>query len=305
MVVREPEQRPRSVPLTLIDRLVIAGAVQVDSNLLTHLAERQAALLVIPARGYRRSSHLFGTGHGDAERRLGQYRMVLDRAAAPGWARRFVVLKLAGQLRLLRRIRERRSGLRRPLSQGIEALQNSLREVRLTLGLERLRGLEGAATARFFAAYRVAFAPSLGFQRRNRRPPRDPVNAALSLGYTLVHGDALQAAVRAGLDPLLGFLHETAHNRESLACDLVEIARPRVERLVWRLFAEQTLRSSQFNDDNGAVRLGKAARGRFFAAYEGHAAMHRRWFRRYALQIARAAAGAHGQPATPLEGWEP
>ena len=67
-------------------------------------------------------------------------------------------------------------------------------------------GLEGAAAA-YFRALAAAFPPALGFEGRNRRPPRDPVNACLSLGYTLLHGDAVREAAVQGFDPMIGVLH--------------------------------------------------------------------------------------------------
>lgn len=292
MCIREPDQPPRNLPLRLIDRLVVAGAVQLDSTLLTQLAAQQTAIVILPARGAGRGSQLFATGHGDLVRRLGQYRLALDAPARCALARRIVMFRVLGQRRLLQRMLAVRPDLRRRLVPALEALSGITPSIATTADPPRLRGLEGAASAQFFAAYRAAFAPSLGFERRNRRPPRDPVNAALSLSYTLIHTDALHALAVAGLDPLLGFLHEPVHGRESLACDLVELGRARAEAFVWRLFAAQILRGEDFRHDNGSVRLGKSARGRFFAAWEQQASTHRRWLRRYARGLARRSAAA-------------
>ncbi|MDY6813678.1 MAG: CRISPR-associated endonuclease Cas1 [Pseudomonadota bacterium] len=290
LCIREPDQPPRNLPLRMIDRLVVAGAVQLDSTLLTQLAAQQTAVLILPARGAGRSSQLFATGHGDLTRRLGQYRLAVDAPARCALARRIVTFRVLGQRRLLQRMLTMRPDLRRRLLPAMGALGGIRLSVATATDAPRLRGLEGAASAQFFAAYRAAFAPSLGFERRNRRPPRDPVNAALSLGYTLLHADALRALSVAGLDPLLGFLHEPVHGRESLACDLVELGRSRVEAYIWRLFATQTLRGEDFRDDNGAVRLGKNARSRFFATWEQQAPTHRRWLHRYARGLARRSA---------------
>jgi hypothetical protein len=70
---------------------------------------------------------------------------------------------------------------------------------------------------------------TLIFGGRNRRPPRDPANAVLSLGYTLLHFEAVRACYGAGLDPMIGFFHNLDFGRESLACDLVEPLRPRLD----------------------------------------------------------------------------
>ncbi|MCZ7659386.1 MAG: CRISPR-associated endonuclease Cas1 [Xanthobacteraceae bacterium] len=111
-----------------------------------------------------------------------------------------------------------------------------------TPDLHVLRGREGAAARAFFPAYATAFTPALGFAGRNRRPPRDPVNVCLSLGYTLAHAEALRAAARTGLDPQLGVYHDLAPGRDSLACDLAEPVRPLVDGFVQRAFADAILR---------------------------------------------------------------
>ena len=95
--------------------------------------------------------------------------------------------------------------------------------------MERLRGIEGAAAAAYFQGFTRLFPPSLEFTGRNRRPPRDPVNAVLSLSYTPLHFEAVQAVCAAGLDPLIGFYHELVFGRESLASDLIEPLWPKVD----------------------------------------------------------------------------
>ncbi|MBX6323928.1 MAG: CRISPR-associated endonuclease Cas1, partial [Rhodospirillaceae bacterium] len=159
--------------------------------------------------------------------------------------------------------------------------------------LDTLRGLEGAAAAAFLRAFCRLFAPALGFVERTRRPPRDPVNAALSLAYTLLHAEAVRAAWAAGLDPFVGFLHAPLPGRESLACDLVELARPAVDRWVWGLFRERTLRADHFTSVNGACLMGKVGRAAFYEAYEVLATTERRRLRHAAAALARAGRAAH------------
>ena len=148
-------------------------------------------------------------------------------------------------------------------------------------------GLFAAGAAAYFGAFARLFPESLGCTGRNRRPPRDPVNAALSLGYTLLHNEAVRAAHRAGLDPLLGFFHEPALGRESLACDLMEPLRPRLDRWVWWLFRERVVREHHFVADKGAVLLNKDGRRAYFAGFEPPARRFRRYLRIQAYRLAR------------------
>lgn len=298
LVIREPDVTPRSIPLNLVERLVVVGNIQISARLLTRLADCGAGVIVMPGRGQRRSTFMHGVGHGDVARRVGQYRLTSDGDAQMRWARRLVWLRLAGQRRLLNAALGHRADLRQPIVRALREVQLAMYSVRMDASrLDSLRGMEGAATAAYFRGYQRLFADGLEFRRRNRRPPRDPVNAALSLGYTLVHGDALRAVSHVGLEPMLGVLHEPAYSRDSLACDLAELARIRVERMVWRLFASQRLDAESFGNDNGAVRLRKRSREVFFRSYETMAPIHRRWLARVARVFARDCAARAGELA--------
>ena len=127
-----------------------------------------------------------------------------------------------------------------------------------------------------FAGLQAVFAPSLNFNGRNRRPPRDPVNAVLSLGYTMLHAECVLQLYGAGLDPFIGFLHELDFGRESLACDLAEPRRPAVDRFVHHLFRSGELEAAHFVALQGACLLGKAGRAHFYAAWAGAASDLRR-----------------------------
>lgn len=291
LTVRGPEGASRSVPLRMVDRLVVVGNARLTARLLTRLAEAGTGVTLMSGRGARREAFLHADGHGDVARRVGQFRLLQDPAERGAWVRRVLWLRLAGQRRLLAAAAVTRPDRRRAISRAQTTLQQIMCTVRgPALPLRQLRGCEGAATAAYFSAYGELFPESLGFRARRRRPPPDPVNAALSLGYTLAQGDALRAVSAAGLEPMFGLVHEVAYGRESLACDLAEIARVRVERLIWRLFAEQQLDADSFARDGEGYRLRKAARNIFFGAYESSAEVHRRWLDRGARAFARECA---------------
>ena len=286
LVIEEPNTRPRGIPLALVERAVLQGQVSFDSGVLSALAEQGATVVCLSARHSRRTALLLGPGHGDARRRLAQYRLVFDPAARLVLARRLITGKLAAQLRLLKIAQAQRPDMRKPVHDGITQIRNLLPAVAKALDLPTVLGLEGAAAAAHYSALTALFAPGLNFTGRNRRPPRDPVNACLSLGYTLLHFEAVRAAYGAGLDPLLGFFHEPAYGRESLACDLIEPLRPRLDGWVWTLLRERRLMETDFVIDKGACLLAKAGRQTFYADYEGWVPPLRRYLRREAYQLA-------------------
>lgn len=257
LVVRAGGERRATVPLRLVDRLLITGTGVVSTTLLCRLvAEGRGVLVVPPAPPNAVPAHLVERA-ADAALRAGQYRAADNGVLCMAIARELLARKIAGQAEVLA---EARGGDRARLAETARRLDETAFSIGKTRDKALLLGIEGAAAAAFFAAYATLFAPSLGFEGRKRRPPPDPVNVALSLGYTLAHHEALVALARRGFDTARGFLHEPLAGRDSLACDLAEPLRPLVERFVTGLFGRDRLRPEHFTSADGACLLGKAGR---------------------------------------------
>ncbi|MDQ5911219.1 MAG: CRISPR-associated endonuclease Cas1 [Pseudomonadota bacterium] len=287
LVIDESGARPRGVPLALLERVVMQGWVQFDSGVLAALAEQGTSVICLSARHSRRTALVLGPGHGDARRRLAQYQLTFDAEARLLLARQLIAGKLRAQIGLLEAAQEQRPDVRKPLHDGLGTLRRLLPMLAEAADRDTVLGLEGAGAAAHYTALTALFPPSLHFTGRNRRPPRDPVNACLSLGYTLLHFEAVRAAHGAGLDPLLGFFHEPAYGRESLACDLIEPLRPRLDGWVWALCRERRLTDADFVLDKGACLLAKAGRQTFYGSYEAWVPPLRRYLRRECYRLAK------------------
>lgn len=297
LALYEQGSRSGTVPLKLLERVVIQGArTRLDSGVLLKLAEAGAAVLLLSPRASRRVAVVLGPRHNDAALRVAQARRVTDDGFCAEWARQLVAAKLRRQHRLLIVAEQRRPDQRKAVFDARATLDRIAAQIAPqgapAPSTATLRGLEGSAARAYFQGLAALFPPALNFCGRNRRPPRDPVNACLSLAYTLLHFDAVRAAHMSGLDPLLGFYHRPAFGRESLASDLIEPLRPLADEWVWQLFAARTLREEHFTADKGACLLGKAGRGRFYVEWERFAATPRRWLR---MRCARLAAGLRAE----------
>ncbi len=297
LALYENGTRSQTVPLRLIDRVVIQGArTRLDSAVLLKLAEAGASTLLLSPRASRQVAIVLGPAHNDAAVRLAQAQRVMDAEFCSGWARQLVTAKLRRQHRLLEQAEARRPDMRKPLFDARKGIADALAKAAdADTTSPRLRGLEGSGARAYFGGYTALFAPALNFNGRNRRPPRDPVNACLSLAYTMLHFEAVRAAHAAGLDPLLGFYHRPAFGRESLACDLIEPLRPVVDGWIWRQFNTAQLRPEHFGTDKGACLLGKTGRAHFYAGWEKFAPLPRRWLRRRCAHLA-VQLRAEGEP---------
>ena len=296
LALYEAGQRRGTVPIAMVDRCVLQGAqIRLDSGVLMKLAEAGATTVLMSPRQTRRVAIVLGPQHNDAAVRLAQARAVMDDLFCRLWALDVVRAKLRRQQRALQRMQGARPDARKPLFDALQTLAailaglgfaSALDTAPDTPTLDSLRGREGAAARAYFGGLAGVMPPALGFAGRNRRPPKDPVNACLSLGYTLLHAQAVQSCTVAGLDPLLGFYHRPAIGRESLASDLIEPLRPALDEWVWQLLRDRTLREEHFTLDKGACLLGKAGREAFYAGWEKQSAAWRRWLRARAHRLA-------------------
>ncbi len=298
-------KRDGGVPIKPFKRVVICGKVTIDSTVLHRLADANISVLLLSGKSLRFRGILHGRLHNNGLLRLRQYEKALSEFSVE-WSVKLVKEKIAAALEFLRDVLERRSDCRSELlrvSTTLEGVIESLDETPLC-GKERLRGLEGGAAAAFFSAYTVIFPPSLGFNKRNRRPPTDPVNAILSLTYTLLHWEIVREIEVIGLDPTIGFYHDFDYGRESLACDLIEPLRPLADRWIWKLFRERnfTVRDFSEGDERPGCYLKKGGRKKFYLLYEQWAGDMRGTIRESVRELARIIADKGVVKGAKIEG---
>lgn len=287
LLVRTAESRPMfSIPTQVLEMLVISAPVAFSSTLITRLTRENVVTVFIDVRNSAASTITTGMMHNDARRRLWQYQVLSQDRVRLQFARQLMSHKLRLQKAVLAKALRTRLDCRHALFVGINRIETQQANLSTAASLESLRGMEGAAGAAYFEAFRSLFAPSLEFNDRNRRPPRDPVNVILSLSFTLLHAEAVRVLFATGFDPLLGIYHEPYFGRESLACDLIEVFRPLAERWVWRLFADETLRLDHFTQDKANTMrpcmLGKRGRAIYYQEYDRMARQWRKLMRRTA-----------------------
>jgi CRISPR-associated endonuclease Cas1 len=154
---------------------------------------------------------------------------LLDEGRRLAFARAFVSAKIQNQRTFLRR------NAKSPVPDSLAGALSEMKELsgRVPSGksAEELMGLEGRAAALYFKHWGAlvgdeALAAVFSPRDRNRRPPKDPINALLSFGYALLAKEASVALLSEGLDPFWGFLHRPRHGKPSLALDLMEEFRP-------------------------------------------------------------------------------
>lgn len=267
IVFRENGERIGTVPVAPLTRVFLRGDVTLSASLLGQLGEHGVGVVVLSGR-QGKPNLMLARPHNDAARRVEQIKKSMDAGFCLDFARDLIDKKIARQIEWFDDLREKDMQARYELTHARRLLQEQRPRVARAESLASLRGVEGAAAACYFDGLKAVVPESWHFKSRNRRPPKDPMNAILSLTYTLAHAELAIALYGAGFDPYVGLYHQLDFGRESLASDLLETVRPLCDRFCLRLIRRQTLTKDDFSTTESGCLLGKAGRSRYYAAYE-------------------------------------
>jgi len=267
LAVTKDGQTLASIPLAHVDQLVLAGNVNLSTPLLKHLLRYDVEVVLLNAYG-KYEGRFTPELSKNSVLRLRQYERSRDELFRVQVAKGMVAGKVHNMRAFL--MRGNRSRGSAELETSIQRLTALVPSVERAVNLETLLGLEGAASHAYFQGFAALLGKDVAFdfQKRTRRPPKDPVNALLSLGYTLLCTDCITAAQVAGLDPYVGFYHIPIHGRPALALDLMEEFRVVVvDSVVLALINKGSIRPDDFEEKYGGWFLTERGREKFYAAY--------------------------------------
>lgn len=260
------------VPIHTLGGVVCFGAVTMSGFAIGLCAEHHAAVSFLTEHG-KFLARVTGPASGNVLLRREQYRRADEAEASAGIARSIVTAKVANSRTvLLRALRDRPEGTgNQALADAADAMQSVLRRLGNVQPLDTVRGMEGDAARSYFGAFpQLITADGFPFEGRNRRPPRDNVNAMLSFLYTLLVHDCRGACETHGLDPAVGFLHRDRPGRPGLALDLMEELRPILaDRLALALINRRQIQPKGFTQtESGGVQMDDKARKTLLVAYQ-------------------------------------
>ncbi len=253
--------------------LVLGGTGSISTSALKLLADYNIPVVFVNSSGAYATLHPFFM-HGTVIVRREQMLAYLDKRGVE-LSKAFVTGALANKemvLRYLAKNREDSSFLLRyadDINRLIERIKTIEGERVDNIRFE-LMGLEGEGARLYFEAISRILPKELGFNGRNRRPPRDPVNAMLSYGYIILNGIIALTVAKIGLEPFAGFLHVDRSGRPSLVLDLSEEFRqPIVDLTVIPMFSREWLKIDDFEFlDSGAVLIGREGKRKFFNKFK-------------------------------------
>jgi CRISP-associated protein Cas1 len=269
LCVRANKQTLLDVPMIKVDGVVVLGRATVSPAVVVELLERKIPLSFLTGTG-RYLGRLEPELSKNIFIRSAQWKAAGSTKQAIHVVRGFIRGKLKNYRHAL--LRGQREIPELDLSEAIARLEQTIAPIDRTEAIDSLRGLEGSGSAAYFGCFdKLIRNNAFQFESRRRRPPTDPVNALLSLGYALLRHDVQSAINVVGFDPYLGYLHVQRYGRPSLALDLMEEFRPLVvDAIVLSALNRKVLGHEDFVTEplSGAVSLSLEGLRAFLRLYE-------------------------------------
>lgn len=285
--VKEKDRLVEEVRVMDVCHVALFGNIQLSTQAVQRLCDEEISVTWFSTGGW-----FYGMTRGHSLKnvlvRIEQFRHAVEPASCLRLAQQFVRGKIHNHRAYLMRNHIE------PPERAKLRLGQAREDALATRSLEELLGVEGAAASVYFEHFcgmirervedegdyfegltppeptkppEVAF--TFDFTRRNRRPPTDPVNALLSLAYSLLAKECTLAACAVGLDPYVGFYHQPRHGRPALALDVMEEFRPLIaESAVLTAINNRFVSTRDFVTAGRAVNLNTAGRKQFFQCFE-------------------------------------
>ena len=255
----------QKVRLMEVSHLALFGNVQVTTQSLRELCDRNIPISYFTYGGWFQGI-TSGMAHKNVELRCRQSLGAMASEVSLPIARQFVFGKIKNCRTLLRR------NHKEPPHPILTELDRLAERARTAASMDTLLGIEGAAARAYFSEFQgMIKSDSLDFdfRGRNRRPPRDPVNAILSFLYSMLIKQTMVTALAVGFDPYLGFYHQPKYGKPALALDLAEEFRPLIaDSVCLGLINNGELGPEQVIAWGEAVALTQIGRRKVIEAYE-------------------------------------
>lgn len=267
LVVKEGETL-RDIPLIHIGQVVVNGNVSLTTPAFQTLLTEGIPVGFLSAHGRYKGSMTPAISRNSLLR-MAQFELAKDVDRCLVVAKSLVMGKIHNMRVMLQRRKWKDQNCQ--LQDSIRDMARMKRRVNSAENLGKLLGFEGNASALYFGRFNHLLKDEMGFQfeKRTRRPPKDPVNALLSFAYSILTLDLVSAIQLVGLDPYIGFYHQQTYGKPCLALDLMEEFRPIIaDSTVISLINNRQITTRDFENKNGGCYLKTEARKKFYAVYE-------------------------------------
>lgn len=265
-----------SIPAEILEVIEVFGKVQITTQCITECLRRGINILYYSLYGayYGR---LISTNHVNVQRQRKQAELEHNEKFKLDFSRRIINAKIKNQIVILRRYSRDTDIDVHPI---VAQMNNLNQRVLDADNIEQLMGYEGAAAKLYFRQLGELISPIFAFTGRSKRPPMDPFNSMISLGYSIVLNELYGKLEGKGLNPYFGIMHKDREKHPTLASDLMEEWRAvLIDSTALSMLNGHELKSSDFYTgiEQPGVFLGKEAFKKYVKKLENKFNMENRY----------------------------
>jgi len=226
----------QKIPLHLIETIILIGNHNLDSKLLINLGS-QGIIVMLLYKNFTKSSIIHPIKSKNAELKVQQYKAITNQQISLNIAKYIIKNKILSHIKQLK-------------NHNI-TLEFDYSTLDKTKDLQEILGIEGSFANKYFKHYFSLLPKNLHSGKRTKQPPKDPVNALLSLYYTMFYNIITIRVIGFGFEPTLGFLHQPFRSHNALSSDIIELIRADINEFVYKLFKNKTVTTQDFTKKNG------------------------------------------------------
>lgn len=260
---KDGETLKKAIPINDIDCIHIFGEIDVNSKLLNFLSQNDVPLYFYNYYGYYSGTYLPRKKNVSGMLLIEQVKFHLNPENRLYLASCFIESAAFHITRNLRKYSIDDSQIK-------EIEEKFLPGISQSKEIEQLMGYEGNIRQRYYKLFNsIIKNPDFHFERREKRPPDNPINALISFGNSMMYSTVLSEIYKTQLDPTIGYLHAPREKRFSLSLDISEIFKPLiVDPLIFSLINQGTITKDDFERELNFAYLNEEGRKKFLKAYE-------------------------------------
>lgn len=252
----------RAIPIEDIDTIHVFGEVDLNTKLLNFLAQQNKTIHVYNYYGFYAGSFMPRDRNVSGELTVRQVKHYLDSK------RRFFIAFcfVEGALfHMLRNLREYKNTL-----EFQDKIKDELASASSKANtISELMGCEGRARDAYYQAFNIILKNGFSIEKREKRPPSNPVNALISFANSLIYSTVLSEIYHTQLNPTISYLHEPRERRYSLSLDIAEIFKPLIaDPIIFKLVNNNMISLDDFEEDVNYCYMNENGRKRFLKEFD-------------------------------------
>ncbi|MGP1488166.1 MAG: CRISPR-associated endonuclease Cas1 [Peptoanaerobacter stomatis] len=265
-VINAPQENETYVPLENIQNITLFGNIQVTAHCIHNILSHEINLTFLSKNG-EYIGRLESSKNININKQRLQFQKSEDQKFKLEMSKKFIQGKIQNQKTVLQRLNRKLTNDK--LAKTIKDIQLIIKKIDNVQETDKLMGLEGYTAKLYYKAISDILPQEYKFDKRTKRPPKDPFNAMISFGYTLLHNQIYSIISAKGLNPYVAFLHSDRQNHPALCSDIIEEFRAAlIDTLSIHLINNQKITIDDFEYTKNAVYLKKDANKKFIEELE-------------------------------------